>query len=225
MPKSPKSFFNPPKKAKYRHVGFTGTRRGMTTYQRRRVHDALVGLLAKRTVTEFHHGWCVGADAQAHKIAADLGFKIVGHPPKEKKHRARIKPGDVPIDVRMKRPLPYLERNRKIVEACDVLVATPKERKEVLRSGTWATIREARRRGKTVIIVPPMPVIERKPSRAALAKPSADPRDKMETYNKHLPLVAATHPTWTAPALEAVAKLAAHNRETRQRLLRKEANG
>lgn len=40
---------------------------------------------------------------------------------------------------------PYLERNNDIVKNSDVLVACPASKTEVLRSGTWATIRKARK--------------------------------------------------------------------------------
>jgi len=52
-------------------------------------------------------------------------------------------------------PQDYLVRNQDIVNECDVLVATPKENNEVLRSGTWATIRRATKAKKPVLIVNP----------------------------------------------------------------------
>jgi hypothetical protein len=49
-------------------------------------------------------------------------------------------------------PLPYLHRNRKIVDDCVLgLLATPSGR-EVLRSGTWSTIRYARGLGRRITI-------------------------------------------------------------------------
>jgi hypothetical protein len=48
-----------------------------------------------------------------------------------------------------------LERNTEIVKACDVLIATPKEQDEVLRSGTWATIRRARKYDKKLAVIFP----------------------------------------------------------------------
>jgi hypothetical protein len=48
----------------------------------------------------------------------------------------------------------YLARNDKLVELADRLIAFPKTSKEVLRSGTWATIRRARKKGIPVDIYP-----------------------------------------------------------------------
>jgi predicted Rossmann fold nucleotide-binding protein DprA/Smf involved in DNA uptake len=52
-------------------------------------------------------------------------------------------------------PRPYLVRNRDIVDVCNLLLATPGGTVEQLRSGTWATIRYARRIGRPVWIVFP----------------------------------------------------------------------
>ena len=50
---------------------------------------------------------------------------------------------------------PYLERNKKIVNCCDILIAAPKQINEVLRSGTWSTIRYAKKIGIEVFIILP----------------------------------------------------------------------
>ena len=39
--------------------------------------------------------------------------------------------------------------------ATDTLVAAPKEDEEVVRSGTWATVRYARKAGRVVLVVRP----------------------------------------------------------------------
>ena len=51
------------------------------------------------------------------------------------------------------KPQDYLVRNMNIVNQSDVLIAAPKEEVEVLRSGTWSTIRKARNKGLQVIIL------------------------------------------------------------------------
>ena len=52
--------------------------------------------------------------------------------------------------------LPYLERNRKIVDNSDMLLAAPAgPEAEHLRSGTWSTIRYAIKMGKRVFIILP----------------------------------------------------------------------
>jgi predicted Rossmann fold nucleotide-binding protein DprA/Smf involved in DNA uptake len=58
-------------------------------------------------------------------------------------------------------PDEYLKRNRAIVDGSEILVATPKEEDgEALRSGTWATVRYARKMGRVIYIVRPSGVIE-----------------------------------------------------------------
>jgi predicted Rossmann fold nucleotide-binding protein DprA/Smf involved in DNA uptake len=52
-------------------------------------------------------------------------------------------------------PRSFLERNHDIVDASEVLVAIPKETEEVLRSGTWATIRYAHKLRRRVMIIYP----------------------------------------------------------------------
>ena len=117
-------------------VGFTGTRRGMTENQKSLVRDKLIVLKA----TEVHHGDCVGADTELNAIAKELNIRTVAHPPTADKYRAFCKTNET------RAPKPYLARNRDIVAACKYLIVAPHGYKELLRgSGTWATMRIARR--------------------------------------------------------------------------------
>lgn len=50
---------------------------------------------------------------------------------------------------------PPLVRNHDIVDSTELLIACPKEQVEVLRSGTWATIRYARKKEITVWLIDP----------------------------------------------------------------------
>lgn len=112
--------------------GFTGTRKGMSQPQK----DFLTQLLARHS-GQFHHGDCVGADAEAHDIAHGLGYRLVGHPPMNPSNRAYKK-------VHQEhQPLPYHVRNAQIVLSCDVLIAAPHSDVEV--GGTWNTINFFRR--------------------------------------------------------------------------------
>ena len=57
-------------------------------------------------------------------------------------------------EVYMRKPKPYLERNKDIVDETGLLIATPKG-EEIVRSGTWSTIRYARKNHKKIIIIMP----------------------------------------------------------------------
>ena len=119
-------------------IGFTGTKKGMTKYQKDKVRSTLEECYEISGTNIFHHGDCIGADAEAHDIAADIGYYIVIHPPKDPKARAF----KTAFQYQMMLPKPYLDRNRDIVDSCQLLIATP-DGPEVLRSGTWSTIRYA----------------------------------------------------------------------------------
>jgi hypothetical protein len=107
--------------------------------------QALLGWLGQRQPDALHHGGCRGADEQADAIARSVGAWIISHPGPH---------GGTGGDE-TRRPLPYLERNRAIVDETDVLVATPQTPDEQMRSGTWATIRYARSQGKPVTVIAP----------------------------------------------------------------------
>lgn len=129
------------------HIGFTGTRHGMTAYQQWMLRLRL-GCGCGTTHT-FHHGDCVGADAEAHAIAMDLGYLIHVHPPLPRQYRAFLQGAIV------EEPQRYGTRNQAIVAACEVLIAAPRTRQEEQRSGTWMTIRCARQRGVPVVMLWP----------------------------------------------------------------------
>jgi hypothetical protein len=124
-------------------AGFTGTQAGMSVGQKR----FFTVELQVREVTELHLGDCIGADFDAWKIAKFLGIRTVGHPPSDPKKRAFCT-----YDEEMP-PAPYLERNHHIVDASAMLFGAPRINREEPRSGTWATIRYARRVHKEVVII------------------------------------------------------------------------
>ena len=82
-----------------------------------------------------------------HDICITKNFKIVIHPPKYNTMRAFCK-SDFILPTK-----DYLERNQDIVDSCDILIAFPATETEDLRSGTWATIRYARKQNKKIIII------------------------------------------------------------------------
>jgi hypothetical protein len=124
--------------------GFTGTQRGMAPRQRKEVRQLLYD------ASVLHLGDCLGADLEAYDIAMSLGLTVIGHPPLDGSRRAYLSYDE----EREKQP--YLIRNRAIVaEGVDGLIAAPKGFVEEQRSGTWATIRYARKIGRKVWIVWP----------------------------------------------------------------------
>lgn len=112
--------------------GFTGTREGMTDIQKAIVAETLM-----KFGGTFHHGDCIGSDSEAHDIAHALGFRIVGHPPTNTELRAYKNCHE------LVEPKPYLIRNKEIVLASNVILATPKSMQEV--GGTWSTINYTRK--------------------------------------------------------------------------------
>lgn len=132
-------------------IGFTGTRKGMTSAQAAGVRHELVVAGA----TWLHHGDCLGADAQAHSIAVDLGIETEIHPPIGNSARAFC------VGTITRRTEPYADRNRNIVSATALLIAASVEMQEEQRSGTWSTVRYARRMGKPVVIIWPDGLVSR----------------------------------------------------------------
>ena len=112
-------------------IGFTGTRRGMSDSQRLQFLSVMRWF---HDVTEFHHGAAIGADSEADEMVRQMNGvdTVVKHPATKGKE---------------------LERNRDIVEVADILIAVPRDDREELRSGTWATIRYARAKGIPIVML------------------------------------------------------------------------
>ena len=130
-----------------RKIGFTGTREGLTDEQ----HQVLLNLIIASDPTEVHHGDCVGADAYCHTIAVNQKIPVILHPPDLP--GLRMFCTQSASEIREEKP--YLDRNHDIVDETDILIACPKGGQETIRSGTWATVRYARKQGKQVIIIYP----------------------------------------------------------------------
>jgi hypothetical protein len=126
-------------------VGFTGTRLRLSDV----CISSLTQVLDYLYVESFHHGDCLGADTHAHRIAKSLGYVVEVHPPDVDSKRSFCD-GDV-----IHPPKTYMKRNADIVNVCDLLIATPHTNHETVRSGTWSTVRKARKLGKKIIIVYP----------------------------------------------------------------------
>lgn len=129
-------------------AGFTGTQYGMKSAQKKAARQLLIDL-ADIGITTLHLGDCIGADAQMHAIAKDLGFYLIGHPPVNPRKRAFLPYNETRDE------LPYLQRNGRIVTECAYLIVTPHTTYHVLRSGTWSTFRNAKRRGREGCVINP----------------------------------------------------------------------
>lgn len=145
------------------HVGFTGSRRGLSREQGKSLDLWLrENFLYKSRTISFHHGDCLGSDKEAHDLLLELynvpddflydktKLDIIIHPPIKDTFRAFCIPYS---QIRV--PKDYLKRNHDIVDESKFLIACPKEIKNVIRSGTWATIRYAVKKNKPVLMFCP----------------------------------------------------------------------
>ena len=135
-------------------IGFSGTQRGMAAPQLATVHR----LLTREWGGEFHHGDCIGADAEAHECARAGGKRIIGHPPTDSTKRAFTDCDE------WREAKPYLDSNEDVVDETDRMLFAPRTQTMELRSGTWATVRYAERMGKGYIIVYPNGMIKLRPA-------------------------------------------------------------
>ena len=126
-------------------IGVTGTREGANAYQLAELRTVLTELKG----TEFHHGDCKGVDVEAAAIAKELGYKIVCHPPKSSEQQGFFGGDEV------REPLGYLQRDRNIVDATDVLLVVPLQNEWQPKGGTWYTHDYAVKKGKPVSIIYP----------------------------------------------------------------------
>lgn len=138
------------------NISFTGSRKGMTNRQK----DTLEFILKHLTYhhpsdLNFHHGGAVGADEEAHDIALQMPNLICCvYPAGEERYNywRNEKAGYKIVFYWKEDPL---DRNEDIVRAGNILFAAPRERAEVLRSGTWSTIRLCKKKKKRCIILDP----------------------------------------------------------------------
>lgn len=123
-------------------IGFTGTSNGMTNAQMTSV-KRLVDTYVHWGATVARHGVCIGADEEFHQICRQVGhLYIIGHPGITSKGLI-YKRSKVECDEMLEAKF-FLDRNDDIVVQSTILIATPKEVIEQMRSGTWSTVRRAR---------------------------------------------------------------------------------
>jgi hypothetical protein len=133
------------------HVSFTGTSESVKMPQLDRLNEEL-RILRDKGFEWLHHGDCINADADAHRIWQALGGKIWLHPPDNDKKRAycELQMGDC-----SEPELPYSIRNQYIVKRGRRLLACPGTMTEITRSGSWSTIRYARKLYRNIKIILP----------------------------------------------------------------------
>ena len=135
-------------------VGFTGTRNGMSERQLAQLGQLLMLLERSQPpedTPELHHGGAEGADNECDQLACLDGYAIVVHPC----------PGVVADEIgkynshpaTWREVFPPLVRNQHIVDEVHMLIAAPETNQEQQRSGTWATVRYARKAGKPVVML------------------------------------------------------------------------
>ena len=136
-----------------RRIGFTGTREGLTGDQSAALYELLCDRLTNPRFLGawwLHHGCCQGADAQAHAMGIELSMRLVGHLPTDSKFLMEHMEGFTELRPRAD----YLSRNRHIVDETGELVACPVG-PEKLHSGTWSTVRYARRMRRPITVIWP----------------------------------------------------------------------
>lgn len=126
-------------------VGFTGTREGMTPLQKTSLRKLFIDLIA----SELHHGDCVGADAEAHAIAQELGLRIIIHPPIDQSHRAFCEGAH---EIRI--PKKHFARNRDIVDETTYLTSASVTPHPLEHGGTWYTINYGRKKKDVYVVWP-----------------------------------------------------------------------
>lgn len=136
-------------------IGFTGSREGGTPLTFGVFNSLLLDQFAD--AVEFHHGCCVGWDEQAcllvgYCVRRNPVFLRIGHPGDSPLLISDLAKANSEVVLPSKK---NLSRNRDIVNACDWLIACPRTQAEEQRSGTWATIRYARKTGRRITIINP----------------------------------------------------------------------
>lgn len=129
-------------------VGITGARRDITTAQLHTVRSWLLENLPD--IEALHHGCCAGFDTYIANIAGELEIPQVYHPPIDARFQMIFKNNSWPGV--WNKPKPYLDRNRDIVDQSTILITGPSTDREQVRSGTWYTVRYARKVGREMKI-------------------------------------------------------------------------
>lgn len=137
-------------------IGITGTSAGVTPQQVERLRAMLQSLVQPPPHEhELHHGDCVGADAEAHKLAIELGLRVLIHPGVFANGKANDKRAYCQGAQFVFAPMTMFARNREIVDDTNFLIALPRLMTEESEGGTWYTINYARKRPTVIFIIWP----------------------------------------------------------------------
>jgi len=131
-------------------LGFSGTRDGLNPTQ-------LFNLdyeIERARASLFLHGGAEGADEHADQYASHHLIAVEVYPCTSTRYHYWAGLDDEIVRA-VHTPRPPLVRNKIIAQRCARLIATPSTNEETLRSGTWATIRYAKREFKRVTIIFP----------------------------------------------------------------------
>ena len=137
-------------------IAFTGTRQGMTNDQKSSVFALLTDLMPDFTL----HGCCRGADVDfndlvlRHRTDLNPNVRIHGHP-SESTYNSDDQCSDLCEGMDYTAPMGKpLSRNALMVKNAELVIGCPPNYENVLRSGTWSTIRKAKRKDKVIIVFP-----------------------------------------------------------------------
>lgn len=131
---------------------FTGTRKGLSNDQLLSL-DFIVVRLRQQGYTVHHNGLAIGADTVALYVARKERFYTVGHPVRHKDQNRSLRGMCNELRPVWGKPI---DRNHNMVNESQLVVACPFEKEEQIRgSGTWATMRYAKRKGRSLCVIWP----------------------------------------------------------------------
>ncbi|MEO5927676.1 MAG: hypothetical protein ABIP96_03330 [Patescibacteria group bacterium] len=92
------------------------------------------------------HGGAPGADTSFDAFCAGIGIRRRLYPASKSSSKSSTAEEKMPVEY-------PLDRNKKIARDCDIMLAAPFEDQEIIRSGTWSTVRYSRKAGKPIYII------------------------------------------------------------------------
>jgi predicted Rossmann fold nucleotide-binding protein DprA/Smf involved in DNA uptake len=132
-------------------VAFTGTR-SVIAKDEALIRKTVQSLPSDSTVIT---GGCLGVDTLVAKIAHELGLKVHTVMPHNRTQADPYWRTRCSTFEEMPEGTDYRDRNTRMVVLCDRLIAFPNKAEDhgaSRRSGTWMTVRIARKLGKDVLV-------------------------------------------------------------------------